>query len=270
MSGDNPRVLELRRRVQADPASIAFAQLAEECRRSGDTDEAVGICRAGLAFHPDYLSARVTLGRALVELGRLDEAQIELSLVLSLAPDNLPANRAIAEMYQTRGQLAEALIHYKRALELAKYDPDLEHQVERIGNVISPPPPPPPPQKTETKPTAIEDLFDFDTLLEQLGGRTQPKEEWTPPAVMLTPAPSALDAVELKEDDADPFSLLERQLRETEEQRPYEAVADVPHEEDRLAGEREYQERERDQRVMADLEDWLSAIVTDRDQRPSA
>ena len=267
MSGNNPRVLELRRRVQADPASIAFAQLAEECRRAGDTDEAVGICRAGLAFHPDYLSARVTLGRALVELGRLDEAQIELSLVLSLAPDNLPANRAIAEMYQTRGQLAEALIHYKRALELAKYDPDLEHQVERIGSVISPPPPPP--KITETKPTAIEDLFDFDTLLEQLGGRTQPKEEWTPPAVLLTPAPSALDAVALTADDADPFSLLERQLRETEGQRPQQA-ADVPSDEDRLASEREYREREGDQRLMADLEDWLSAIVADRDQRPSA
>ena len=28
---------------------MAFAQLAEECRRAGDNDEAVGICRAGLA-----------------------------------------------------------------------------------------------------------------------------------------------------------------------------------------------------------------------------
>ena len=271
MSDENSRLIELRRRVQADPASIAFAQLAEECRRAGATDEAVSICRAGLAFHPDYLSARVTLGRALVELGRLDEAQTELSLVLSLAPDNLPANRAIAEMYQTRGQLADALIHYKRALELAKYDPDLEHQVERIENVVFPPPAPP---KAEAAPTAIEDLFDFDTLLEQLGGRTQPKAEWTPPAVLLTPAPSVLDAVELQEDDGDPFSVLERQLRETEEQRPYEAGA-VPPEDDRLAGEREYQERghrerEHDQRLMADLEHWLSAIVADREQRPSA
>jgi len=267
VSGDNPRVLELRRRVQADPASIAFAQLAEECRRAGDTDEAVGICRAGLAFHPDYLSARVTLGRALVELARLDEAHTELSLVLSQAPDNLAANRAIAEMYQTRGQLAEALIHYKRALELARYDPDLEHQVERITNVVSPPPPAPP--NTDATPTSIEDLFDFDTLLEQLGGRTQPKAEWTPPPVQLTPTPSVLDAVELREDDADPFSVLERQLRDSEEQRPYEAIA-VPSDEDRLAAEREYHEREKDQRLMADLEDWLSAIITDRDQRPSA
>ncbi|MFM8534027.1 MAG: tetratricopeptide repeat protein, partial [Acidimicrobiia bacterium] len=82
MSGENPRLLELRRRVQADPASIAFAQLAEECRRAGDTDEAVGLARAGLQYHPGYLSARVTLGRALIELDQLDEAEHELAYVL--------------------------------------------------------------------------------------------------------------------------------------------------------------------------------------------
>jgi tetratricopeptide (TPR) repeat protein len=259
VSGDNARVLELRRRVQADPASIAFAQLAEECRRTGANAEAVDICRAGLSFHPDYLSARVTLGRALVELGRFDEAQTELLLVLKLAPDNLPANRAIAEMYQKRGDMADALNHYKRALELAKYDPDLEHQVERIENVVSPQPPPAPP--LETAPSAIEDLFDFDTLLQQLGGRTQstpetPSETDPPPApVVITPG--AIDAVQLQEDDSDPFAFLERQLRESDEQRTYEEVA--AHVDD-----------DGEQRALGDLEDWLSAIVADRDNRPSA
>ena len=259
MSGDNPRVLELRRRVQADPASIAFAQLADECRRSGAAAEAVEICRAGLSFHPDYLSARVTLGRALVELGRFDEAQTELLLVLKLAPDNLPANRAIAEMYQKRGDLAEALNHYKRALAVAKYDPDLEHHVERIENVVSPPPPAAP--QPDTPPSAIEDLFDFDTLLQQLGGRTQPapasSSETEPPPAPVVIAPSAIEAVELHEDDSDPFAFLERQLRESEEQRPYEPLAASVDDE----GER---------RVLADLEDWLSAIVADRDHRLSA
>ena len=139
MSGDNPRLLELRRRVQADPASIAFAQLAEECRRAGDNDEAVGVCRAGLAHHPAYLSARVTLGRALTELGRLDEAHTELAIVLDTAPDNLAANRAMAEIFQQRAQMPEALAYYQKALQLAQDDPDLEHAVERIENVVSPP-----------------------------------------------------------------------------------------------------------------------------------
>ena len=66
---DNPRIEDLRRRVQKDPASIAFAQLAEEYRRAGQHQEAIDVCSGGLAIHPGYLSARVTLGRALIELG---------------------------------------------------------------------------------------------------------------------------------------------------------------------------------------------------------
>ena len=38
---DNPRIGELRRRFEKDPSSIAFAQLAEEYRRSGNLDQAV-------------------------------------------------------------------------------------------------------------------------------------------------------------------------------------------------------------------------------------
>ena len=225
-----------------DPASIAFAQLAEECRRAGANEEAVAICLAGLAFHPQYLSARVTLGRALNELGRLDEARGELAVVLAAAPDNLAANRA----------MPEALHFYKRALELAHHDPDLEHAVETIQHAVSPPAP----AKTETAPISIEELFDFDTLLEQLGGRTESKPK-TPTAIeRISPAPSALDQVELPANDADPFVLLERQLRESDEQRAAEAPT-------------AFAARQREERVIAELENWLAAILTDRKEGTS-
>jgi tetratricopeptide (TPR) repeat protein len=251
---DNPRLLELRRRVQADPASIAFAQLAEECRRGEAYDEAIGIARAGLQYHPDYLSARVTLGRALIEIERLDEAERELALVLQSAPDNLPANRALAEVFQKRGQMPEALAQYRKALELAKFDSELASEVTRIQNVVAPPPKVASPEPAP----AVEDLFDFDTLLEQLGGRTQPALKFDAPAdiptaAQLAPAPSALDAVELREDDADPFSVLERQLRENEP----EVVGPT-------------QEEIAEQQMLAELEDWLSAIAVARDQHPGA
>jgi tetratricopeptide (TPR) repeat protein len=96
---DNPRIEELRRRVQMDPASIAFAALAEEYRRAGRFDEAVATCEAGLTRHPAYLSARVTLGRALMELSRYDEARAQLEQVLRVAPENLAAIRALAEIH---------------------------------------------------------------------------------------------------------------------------------------------------------------------------
>jgi len=101
---DNPRIEALRRRVEKDPGSIAFAQLAEEYRRAGDYQQAITICREGLARHPGYLSAQVTLGRALVELGQFDEALNELEAVLSVAPDNLAAIRALAEIHQQLGE----------------------------------------------------------------------------------------------------------------------------------------------------------------------
>lgn len=242
----------MRRRVQADPASIAFAQLAEEYRRVGNNEGAVDTCRAGLIHHPDYLSARVTLGRALLELGRLDEALAELNVVLATAPDNLAANRALAEVYQKRGQLPEALAQYKRALDLAKFDPDLASEVQRIESVVSPPPPP---IKTEPSPVAIEDLFDFDTLLEQLGGRTQPKPDFPSPIEPVIATPSIVERVELVTDPADPFLKLEQQLRETEH-RVY------------VAGPSD--EELHEQRVLDELEGWLTAIVSNRDARLSA
>ncbi len=135
---DNPRIEELRRRVQQDPASIAFAQLAEEYRRGGSYEEAIAVCRAGLVIHAGYLSARVTLGRALLEVNELEAAHAELDCVLKSAPENLAAIRGVAEIHHRRGQLTEALVFYRAALALAKHDPDLEQTVDEISRVLTP------------------------------------------------------------------------------------------------------------------------------------
>jgi tetratricopeptide (TPR) repeat protein len=135
---DHPRIEELRRRVQGDPASIAFAQLAEEYRRAGHYENAVTTCRAGLSFHPGYLSARVTLGRALIELNDLSGAETELTYVMAQAPENLAAIRGLAEIHHRQGNLAEALAFYQSALRLAKHDPDLEQTVDDISRTLAP------------------------------------------------------------------------------------------------------------------------------------
>lgn len=134
---ETPRIEELRRRVQKDPASIAFAQLAEECRRAGQCQEAIDVCRNGLAIHPGYLSARVTLGRALLELNQLDEAHQELQVVLQSAPENLAAIRGVAEISFRRGALADALTQYRSALALAKNDPELQERVSNLARTLA-------------------------------------------------------------------------------------------------------------------------------------
>ena len=101
---DSPRIEELKRRVQSDPASIAFAALAEEYRRAERYVEAIDTCKAGLVRHPSYLSAHVTLGRAFIEVGRLQDARQELEYVLKLAPENLAAIRGLAEIHRRMGE----------------------------------------------------------------------------------------------------------------------------------------------------------------------
>ncbi len=252
MAADSPRILELRRRVQADPASVAFAQLAEECRRAGDADEAVGICRAGLAHHPGYLSARVTLGRALIEVGRLDEAAVELTTVVQQAPNNLPAIRGLAEIHQQRGDTAQALAYYQRALQLAQFDPDLEDSVERLSRAVAPTP-------TTTRPAAnVEALFDFDSLLRQLGETAplaEPASLEAPPVVAASP----IQTVDLSLHATDSFADVERELRERASQR----AADEKAARSQLAARRQTA-------IVIELEEWLAAIAVDRQTNDAA
>ncbi len=104
----------------------------------------------------------------------------------------------------------------------------------------------------------IEDIFNFDTLLAQLGPAATPPERVVP---QEAPVASAIDAVELSTDDQDSFALMERQLREREEERLTE---------ERRAREAEAEQRRRGL-VMEELENWLAAIAADRDpQQPQA
>lgn len=141
---DRSRIEELRLRLQKDPASIAFAQLAEEYRRAGRYREAIHTCQAGLTRHPGYLSARVTLGRALIEVGELDDAQRELMAVIRLAPENLSAVRGLAEVHRKRGEVPEALAQFGSAFELAGKDPAVEDAVRSLRRDTSVRPAPTP------------------------------------------------------------------------------------------------------------------------------
>ena len=178
---DLSRLEDLRRRVQKDPASIAFAQLAEEYRRAGQFQESVDVCRAGLELHPGYLSARVTLGRALLELNQLDDAQSELERVLKSAPENLAAIRGLAEIHHHRGELGDALAQYRAALALARNDPDLEQTVTELSRKIEP-----------TKPSHSTGGLSFEQARRELSFHAPVAEPEAPaPPPPAPPAPFA-------------------------------------------------------------------------------
>lgn len=234
------RIDELRRRVQNDPASIAFAQLAEEYRRAGQTDEAVRICREGLTRHPGYLSARVTLGRALLDLGELVEARGEFEFVVAEAPENLAAVRGLAEISHREGQTAEALTYYERALALSRHDPEIEEIVQQLSRQVGasasgdthglsfeeahqellsaaervPLARPAVPLAPPAAPEGSTAPFDFDRLVAALGSPSAPPQFEAAVDGSAAAAPISLpESIDL---GPNPFAALEAELRAAE------------------------------------------------------
>jgi tetratricopeptide (TPR) repeat protein len=240
---DSQRIEDLRRRVQRDPASIAFAQLAEELRRAGRSDESVETCRAGLAIHPGYLSARVTLGRALLELNQLDEAQGELEHVLKNAPENLAAIRGLGEIHHRRGDLSAALAQYRAALALARNDPDLEETVAQLARQVEPP-----------KPTVSSDALSFDQMQSELLKLAPP-----PPA---PPPVTMADIVSPPPETTPPTPAAPPIEEPVEESLVDEALAVAPQEPVASDAELEHATR-----TIAALEQWLDAIHVARADR---
>jgi hypothetical protein len=78
----------------------AFGVFAERFRRAGQPEKAVTLCREGLEQFPDHLSARVTLGWSLLDMGEFEEASEQLKSVNKRAPDNLAAIRGLAELHE--------------------------------------------------------------------------------------------------------------------------------------------------------------------------
>jgi tetratricopeptide (TPR) repeat protein len=126
------RIEELRRRIERDPGSRLFAQLAEEHRKAGELGEAIRVARAGLVAHPVYASARLTLGRALLDSGDADGARQELELALRQAPDNILASRFLGQALEQQGDREAALRQFAATLRMAPGDEQLAAHVRDL------------------------------------------------------------------------------------------------------------------------------------------
>ncbi len=116
-----------------------FAQLAEELRKEGELAEAIRVSRTGLSVHPNYPSARMTLGRALFDSGDLPAARAEFEAVQRGAPDNILASRFLAECLEAMGDLGSALLQYRALQRLAAGDRQIEAQIRGLEEKLTPP-----------------------------------------------------------------------------------------------------------------------------------
>jgi tetratricopeptide (TPR) repeat protein len=105
-------------RLARDPASLAFAQLADLYRKAGRTREAVALCRDGLTRYPHYTTARLILAKTLAADGQLAAAMVELNAILEMSPKDVQCHRLAAEVHRRLGHIDDAVGHLEAVAEL--------------------------------------------------------------------------------------------------------------------------------------------------------
>ncbi len=125
----------LKNRFEKDPNSKLFVPLAEEYRKEGMLDEAIAVLSKGIEKQPDYMSARVSLGKIYIEKGMLEEARAEFENVVSSVPDNLFAHKKLAEIYRDTGERDRAVKAFRKVLKLNPMDEDAVSQVNDLEKI---------------------------------------------------------------------------------------------------------------------------------------
>jgi tetratricopeptide (TPR) repeat protein len=112
---DARQVLE--KAVESLPEALALRdRLAVVHVKLGHKEEAIAQYKAEIATGSAPPSARVSLAKLALELGRLDEAQVELDKVTEESPATPDALYTLARLWEARQNLGKALQEYRRAL----------------------------------------------------------------------------------------------------------------------------------------------------------
>lgn len=135
-AGEDPAAVAIRRyeeRLARDPASLAFAPLADAYRRAGRSREAIGLCREGLGRFPHYTTARLILAKALMDDGNSEAALTELSVILQSSPRDAQVHRLAAGIHRKAGRLEEARRHLEQVVKLDASDRESRRLLETLA-----------------------------------------------------------------------------------------------------------------------------------------
>jgi len=128
---------KLERRYAENPDGRFFAPLADAYRKAGNVVRALELVRAGLAKHPDYLSAHIVLGRCLLDKGDDAEAEATFRSVLDLDAENIIALKSLAEITERTGRTLEARQWLQKLLVVDSMNVEAEADLQRLGGVIA-------------------------------------------------------------------------------------------------------------------------------------
>ena len=101
-----------RKALEENPGSRLFAALADSLRRSGEVNSAIAVAEAGLERHPRYVGGMVVLGQSYLADNQFQRALTLFQQVVSMNPENIVAQRALAEIYDHLGDHLNAMRTY--------------------------------------------------------------------------------------------------------------------------------------------------------------
>lgn len=93
-----------------------FYMLGLAAWKAGDPDTAAEGFLQALEIRPDHLPALVNYSRLLLDMGRTDEARVQIDRALAVDPRDAQAGRVLGRVLHNQGLLAEAEEAYRRVL----------------------------------------------------------------------------------------------------------------------------------------------------------
>src|SRR6185369_12710867 len=101
--------------LRKDPGAYSFAPLSDIYRELGLLEDALKVARKGCDLHPAFAAGQMALARAAFESALKDDAKRALEAVIRITPENIEAQRLLADIYSADGDESAAL----RCLEIA-------------------------------------------------------------------------------------------------------------------------------------------------------
>ena len=115
----------------------ASSTLGAALTELGRNEEALVPLETAIELDPGYAKAHITLAAALMALGRLDTAEAELRRALEIVPTDVKALSNLGQLLQQRGELEAALGHLRAAVQYGPSDSsahsNLANALLRIG-----------------------------------------------------------------------------------------------------------------------------------------
>ena len=167
---------KLERLVRENPKGRLFASLADAYRKDGQFPKALEVLEAGLKNHPDYVSARVVLGRVHMTTGDRVKAREAFSRVVELDPESVIALKALADLAEEDGESKEALRWSGQLLAVDPGNDDAMKQQERLA--ASAPP--------EVRLSGVVPM-DMAEVADHIAAVVEPKDD------LVLPGPVAVD-----------------------------------------------------------------------------